>query len=240
MIIKGKVKESKIPKFKHRWFGVLEVETSEGEVYRLYMSGVAQWFIEGDEVEIRVINEPKEKDGVKILEFNDYELYKFYNGEKIKVWPLWEKIYRAKRYSPLTGEVLYEYEIRAREATYESDFEFIAELEQYHYASQKEKVALWRCEKCGTIIEANTKPICPKCKTDKHVHILEIKGSTPASRFLILELVKREEYEPRILAYVRVDPPIPLMHRKLPNGEVERNIREKVFPEDWLKPSFLA
>ncbi|BAA30615.1 GNAT family N-acetyltransferase [Pyrococcus horikoshii] len=238
MIIKGKVKESKIPKFKHRWFGVLEVETSEGEVYRLYMSGVAQWFIEGDEVEIRVINEPKEKDGVKILEFNDYELYKFYNGEKIKVWPLWEKIYRAKRYSPLTGEVLYEYEIRAREATYESDFEFIAELEQYHYASQKEKVALWRCEKCGTIIEANTKPICPKCKTDKHVHILEIKGSTPASRFLILELVKREEYEPRILAYVRVDPPIPLMHRKLPNGEVERNIREKVFPEDWLKPSF--
>ncbi|AFN04025.1 ABC transporter ATP-binding protein [Pyrococcus furiosus DSM 3638] len=237
MLIRGKVKESKIPKFKHRWFGVLEVEAN-GETYRLYMSGIAQWFLEGDEVEIKILRPPREKEGIKILEFNDYELYKFYNGEKIKVWPVWEKIYKTKRFSPLTAELLYEYEIRAREATYESDFEAIAELEQYHYASQKEKVALWRCEKCGIIIEANTKPICPKCKTDKHVHILEIKGSTPASRFLLLELVKREEYEPRVLAYVRVDPPIPLMHRKLPNGEIDKNIREKVFPKDWLKPSF--
>lgn len=36
----------------------------------------------------------------------------------------------------------------AREAVYERDFEAIAELEQYHYASQKSRVALWKCEKC--------------------------------------------------------------------------------------------
>ncbi|MDK2853592.1 MAG: uncharacterized protein PWQ92_486 [Thermococcaceae archaeon] len=141
MIIRGKVVGSEVPRFKHRWFGILEVEAEER--YKLYMSGIAQWFVTGDEVEIHVKNKPK-KDNV--LDFDDYELYKFYEGDKIKVWPLWEKEYEAKRFSPLTGELLYTYKIRAREATYERDFEAIAELEQYHYASQKEKVALWRCE----------------------------------------------------------------------------------------------
>ncbi len=28
------------------------------------------------------------------------------------------------------------------------------------------------------------------------------------------------------------------MHRRLPNGEIEKNIREKVFPEDWFHPAF--
>lgn len=235
MILRGKVVGSEIPRFKHRWFGILEVEAKD-EKYRLYMSGVAQWFMTGDEVEIHVKEKPKVKNGEKILDFDDYELYKFYQGDKIKVWPLWEEEYEAKRYSPLTGELLYTYKIKAREAIYESDFEAIAELEQYHYTSQKEKVALWRCEN-GHIFEANTKQKCPICGSED-VHILEIKGSTPASRFLILELENREEYEPRILAYVRVDPPIPLMHRRLPNGEIEKNIREKVFPEDWFHPAF--
>jgi ABC-type ATPase with predicted acetyltransferase domain len=235
MIVRGKVAGNEIPRFKHRWFGVLEVDA--GEKYKLCMTGnAAQWFLTGDEVEIEVIGKPKEKNGFKVLDFDDYRLWKFYNGEKIPVWPLWEKELEAKRYSPLTGELLYTYKIRAREAKYESDFEAIAELEQYHYASQKEKVALWRCEN-GHIFEANTKQACPVCGSGD-VHILEIKGSTPASRFLILELVEREEYEPRILSYVRVDPPIPLMHRRLPNGEVEKNIREKVFPEDWFHPAF--
>ncbi|WP_457752145.1 ATP-binding cassette domain-containing protein [Thermococcus sp.] len=234
MLIRGKVAGSEIPRFKYRWFGILEVEADEK--YRLYMTGnVAQWFLSGDEVEIEVLNEPREKDGVKVLDFDDYKLWKFYEGEKIPVWPLFEKTVEAKRYSPLTGELLYTYKIRAREAKYESDFEAIAELEQYHYASQKEKVALWRCEN-GHIFEANTKQNCPICGAESH--ILEIKGSTPASRFLILELVEREEYEPRILSYVRVDPPIPLMHRRLPNGEIEKNIRERVFPEEWFHPAF--
>ncbi|AIF70190.1 ABC transporter ATP-binding protein [Palaeococcus pacificus DY20341] len=235
MILRGKVVGSELPRFKHRWFGILEVDI-KGEIYKLYMSGVAQWFVTGDEVEIYPKTEPKEKNGEKVFDFDDYELYKFYDGEKIKVWPLWETEYEAKRFSPLTGELLYTYKIKAREATYESDFEAIAELEQYHYASQKEKVALWRCESCGHIFEANTKQSCPKCGSE--THILEIKGSTPASRFLILELENREEYEPRVLAYVRVDPPIPLMHRRLPNGEIEKNIRERVFPEDWFHPAF--
>lgn len=236
MIVRGKVTGNEIPRFKHRWFGVLEVDAG-GEKYRLYMTGnAAQWFLTGgDEVEIEILSKPKEKNGFKVLDFDDYRLWKFYNGEKIPVWPLWEKELEAKRYSPLTGELLYTYKIQAREAKYESDFEAIAELEQYHYASQKEKVALWRCEN-GHIFEANTKGgACPICGSED-VHILEIKGSTPASRFLILELVEREEYEPRILSYVRVDPPIPLMHRRLPNGEIEKNIREKVFPEDWFHP----
>ena len=235
MLVRGKVVGSEIPRFKHRWFGILEVE-AEGEKYRLYMTGnVAQWFLSGDEVEIEIVNEPKEKEGFKVLDFDDYKLWKFYGGDKIPVWPLFEREVEAKRYSPLTGELLYTYRIRAREAEYESDFEAIAELEQYHYASQKEKVALWRCEN-GHIFEANTKQSCPICGAESH--ILEIKGSTPASRFIIFELVEREEYEPRILSYVRVDPPIPLMHRRLPNGEIEKNIREKVFPEEWFHPAF--
>ncbi|MDK2984216.1 MAG: uncharacterized protein PWP19_1694 [Thermococcaceae archaeon] len=85
--------------------------------------------------------------------------------------------------------------------------------------------------------DTNQRTACPVCGSED-VHILEIKGSTPASRFLLLELENREEYEPRILAYVRVDPPIPLMHRRLPDGRIEKNIREKVFPEEWFKPSF--
>ncbi|NJE75873.1 GNAT family N-acetyltransferase [Thermococcus sp. ES12] len=235
MMLHGEVVGSEIPRFKHRWFGILEVE-AEGERYSLYMTGnVAQWFLSGDEVEIEVLSGPKETDGLKVLDFDDYRLWKFHGGDRIPVWPLFEKTVEAKRYSSLTGELLYTYKLRAREAKYESDFEAIAELEQYHYASQKEKVALWRCEN-GHIFEANTKQACPVCGAESH--ILEIKGSTPASRFLILELVEREEYEPRILSYVRVDPPIPLMHRRLPNGEIERNIRERVFPKEWFHPAF--
>ncbi|WP_297064500.1 ATP-binding cassette domain-containing protein [Thermococcus sp.] len=235
MLVRGKVVGSEIPRFKHRWFGILEVEAN-GERYRLYMTGnVAQWFLTGDEVEIELMSKPREKEGFKVLDFDEYKLWKFYGDDKIPVWPLFEKEVEAKRYSPLTGELLYTYKIRAREAEYESDFEAIAELEQYHYASQKEKVALWRCEN-GHIFEANTKQSCPICGAESH--ILEIKGSTPASRFIIFELVEREEYEPRILSYVRVDPPIPLMHRRLPNGEVEKNVRERVFPEEWFHPAF--
>jgi ABC-type ATPase with predicted acetyltransferase domain len=132
--------------------------------------------------------------------------------------------------------VIYSYKLRAREAVFESDFEAIAELEQFHYASEKEKVALWRCEMCGELVEANTKPKCPRCNED--MTIAEIKGSTPASRFLVLELLNREEYEPKLLAYVRVDPPIPLMHRRLPDGRIERNVREKVFPKEWFRPVY--
>lgn len=73
-------------------------------------------------MEIHIKNKPKKGN---VLDFDDYELYKFYEGEKIKVWPLWEKEYEAKRFSPLTGELLYTNRIKAREATYESIWEHV-------------------------------------------------------------------------------------------------------------------
>ncbi len=229
-----KVVDREIPKYKHRWFGTITVEC-KGERFVLYSAGISKWIRIGDEVELIPKTKPKEIRGVKTFLFEDYELYKFYDGEKVKVWPYWVKEIVLPRYSPF-GEEIYRYSIRAREAVFESDFEAIAELEQFHYASEKEKIAIWRCERCGEILEANTKPICPKC--GEEMTIAEIKGSTPASRFLILELLNREEYEPKYLAYVRVDPPIPLMHRRLPDGRIERNVREKVFPKEWFHPVY--
>ncbi len=229
-----RVVDREIPKYKHRWFGTLTVECN-GEQFLLYSAGIPKWIKVGEKVELIPKAKPKVIRGINTFLFEDYELHKFYNGEKIKVWPYWVKDVELPRYSPF-GEEIYRYRIRAREAVFESDFEAIAELEQFHYASEKEKVAIWRCERCGEIVEANTKPKCPKCGED--MTIAEIKGSTPASRFLILELLNREAYEPKFLAYVRVDPPIPLMHRRLPDGRIERNIREKVFPRDWFHPVY--
>jgi len=234
----GEVIGQEALRFKHRWFGVLEVKVNDN-VLQLYMSGsISQWFLSGDQVEIYVKDNPKKIRDKLVLDFDDYELYKFYGGDKIKVWPVFDEMVELPKVDPVTGKVLYTYVLRVREAKYESDYEAIAELEQYHYASKKLVIAIWRCEKDGTLIKSNTKPICPKCGSDKHVHILEIRGSTPASRFMIIELVKREPYEPKVLAYVRVDPPIPKMHRRLPTGEVVKNIREKVFPKEWFRPAF--
>jgi len=231
----GKIVARDIPKFKHRWFGTLDVDVN-GVTYTLYTSGFAKWLFEGDKVDLVIKTKPKEIKGSLVLLFEDYELYRFYGREKVKVWPYWSKEVRSPRQNPF-GETLYEYRIRAREAMFESDFEAIAELEQYHYASEKEKIALWRCDGCEELFEANVKQNCPKCGSED-VHIVEIKGSTPASRFLILELLNGEKFEPRVVAYVRVDPPIPLMHRRLPDGRIVRNIREKVFPYSWFHPVY--
>ncbi|AEA46969.1 ATP-binding cassette domain-containing protein [Archaeoglobus veneficus] len=227
--MRAKVVSHELPKHRHRWFGVVELDNG----LTLYMSGIAAWLFEGDEVEIVIKGEPKDVHGRKILFFDDYELYRIYGKDKIKVWEVFSKKIELPRLS--FGKEVYRYRILAREAIYEKDFEKIAELEQYHYASQKSKVALWKCYDCGTLIEANTKPEC-ECGS-RNVHIVEIKGSTPASRFLIFELLDRQPYEPEVVAYVRVDPPVPLMHRKI-DGEVVENIREKVFPEEWFENVF--
>ncbi len=212
-----------------RWFGTVELENG----YVLYTTGsVASWLFEGDEVELIVRSKPKDVFGRKTLFFNDYELYRIYEGEKVKVWDYFREEVTLPRTS--FGREVYSYRIVAREAVYESDFEAIAELEQYHYASEKSKVALWSCEKCGKLIESNVKP---RCDCGGEVHIVEIKGSTPASRFLVLELKDRQPYEPEIVAYVRVDPPVPLMHRKV-GDKVIKNIREKVFPKEWFEKVF--
>ncbi len=232
---RGRVVGTEIPRFKHKWFGILEVET-QGKVLSLFMPGIiAQWFLTGEEVEVEPLKEPGENG---VLTFNEYELSRIYEGERIKVWFPYEEVFEVPRLDPLSGKEIYTYKVRGREAVREGDFEGIAELEQYHYASHKEVVARWRCEGCGYIISSNTKPICPNCKGAEKVHLFEIKDSTPSSRFLILELLSREEYEPSVLGYVRVDPPIPRMNRRLPSGEFVRDIRKKVFPKDWFCPLF--
>ncbi len=209
-----------------RWFGTIELKN--GLV--LYTSGsVASWFFEGDKVEVIPKTKPKDVLGRKTLFFDDYDLFRIYGDDRIKVWDYFKKEVVLRRTS--FGREVYSYRILAREAVFEKDFEAIAELEQYHYASQKSKVALWKCESCNRLIESNIKP---ECDCGGEVHIVEIKGSTPASRFLVFELKDKQPYEPDIVAYVRVDPPVPLMHRRI-GSEVVKNIREKVFPKEWFE-----
>ncbi|NOY11777.1 MAG: ABC transporter ATP-binding protein, partial [Archaeoglobi archaeon] len=212
-----------------KWFGTVELEN--GLV--LYTTGcVASWLFEGDEVEVVARSRPKDVLGRETLFFDDYDLYRIYDGERVKVWGYFRKEVVLSRKS--LGREIYSYRILAREAVFERDFEAIAELEQYHYASQKSKVALWKCEGCGKLLESNVKP---SCDCGGEVHIVEIKGSTPASRFLVFELADRQPFEPEIVAYVRVDPPVPSMHRRL-GDEVVKNIRKLVFPEDWFENVF--
>lgn len=93
-------------------------------------------------------------------------------------------------------------------------------------------MVLWCCEN-GYIFEVNMKGVCFVCGSED-VYIFEIKGLILVLCFLIFELVEREEYELRIFSYVCVDLFIFLMYCRLLNGEIEKNICEKVFLEDWF------
>ncbi|MCD6301452.1 MAG: GNAT family N-acetyltransferase [Staphylothermus sp.] len=220
----------------YKWFGIIPIEI-KGEKVFLWTTGViAQWFSAGEKVRVVLKDEPKNIGGTWIVGPNDYELYRIYDGEEIPIWPVWEKEYTLVRKDPLNTKKVYEYRIRAREAISEDDYMEIVNLEQHHYASKEEIVAIWRCPICGYYTESNIQPKCPKHGIP--MKLQEIRGSIPSSRFLILELTSRKEYEPRIVAYVRVDTPIPLMNRRLPNGKVEKMIREKVFPKEWFHPTF--
>ncbi len=202
-----------------RWYGEVLLE---GGVTLRMTGDVAKWLRPGDRVRLRTeFKKP-------VLGFDEYAL-----EGAFPLWPPFAKTLEHVRESPLGGEA-YRYRLRVREATYEGDFEAIAELEQFHYASEKEVVALWVCTQCHKTLLANAKPLCD-CGGE--ARLKEIRGSTPASRFLVLELVERLPFEPRILGYLRLDPPIPRMHRRIPGG-VERNIRERIFPEDWFHPTF--
>jgi len=172
--------------------------------------------------------------GGYLLNTCDYRLIRLTKWGEVLVWPPWSREYRIEK-------PYYKGVILAREAVTEEDYEAIASLEQYHYASKEELVAIWKCPRDGTLVEANTRPKCPKCGAD--MLIQEIRGSLPSSRFMVLELKTRRSYEPRIIGYVRVDTPIPLMHRRVPDPEtggyrIEKLIREKVFPKDWFHPTF--
>jgi ABC-type ATPase with predicted acetyltransferase domain len=225
MSLKTHVNEVFIDEYAYRWRGYLVI----GDFTLLLPGFIAQWFKPGDSVELELVSEPHRLDSVNLLTPHDFRLRRIWEDEVINVWPLHSRVYehRGRR-------------VLAREAYLEEDYVAIAELEQYHYASEKELVAIWKCPICGELTEANTQPKCRRCGAT--MKIQEIKGSIPPSRFLVLELLDAKPYEPRIIGYVRVDTPVPLMHRKVEaeNGRivVEREIREKVFPPNWIHPTF--
>ncbi|NPA97101.1 MAG: GNAT family N-acetyltransferase [Crenarchaeota archaeon] len=237
--VEGKVTRVDVPRTGYRWKGSVEVEV-EGNRVVLVMSGsVAQWLQPGENVRLMLFSEPQLVRGEYIALPDDYRLERLWRGEAVEVWPPWRAEERLPRRDPLRGEVVYEYRVVAREATSEQDYIDIVNLEQYHYASKEEIVAVWRCPICGRFIESNVQPTCPEHGVPARLQ--EIRGSLPSSRFLVLELVDRKPYEPRIVAYVRVDTPIPLMHRRITvDGKtvIEKMIREKVFPKDWFHPTY--
>ena len=241
----ARVVESRVPPVGARWHGGLRVMLEEtGHVVDLLMPGsLARWFrgkreggSEGERVVVRFLDEPERVSKELLVAPRDsYMLWRIWEGDRILVWPPWRREARLARES-VYGDKLYEYHIVAREAVYEDDFREIVGLEQYHYASREEIVAIWRCPICGEYMESNVQPVCPRDGVP--MKLQEIRGSLPSSRFLILELATREPYEPRVVAYVRVDTPIPLMNRRLPDGTVEKMIREKVFDKSWFHPTF--
>ena len=236
------VKASK-PRVGSRWQGVLVISIrardgeKAGKVGLLMPSSIARWLRPGEHVKVFFYNEPEEVDGLLVAPRESYRLWRVWEGDEVEVWPPWSREERLPRRSPVTGRVVYEYRVLAREAVSEEDYMSIVELEQHHYASKEEVVAIWRCPVCGMLFESNVQPICPRDGVPAKLQ--EVRGSLPSSRFMVVELVSREPYEPRIVAYVRVDTPIPLMHRRIEGREEpEKMIREKVFPKDWFHPTF--
>ncbi len=230
---KARVVKYSVPRTGYRWNGSLLVEgEGVGRVLLLMPGNIAHWFTPGEEVLVEACCEPRPSDDMGVYGFGDYRLVRLTRHGPVTVWPPWERVYSVEK-------KFYKARVRAREAVSEEDYESIAELEQHHYASKEEVVAVWVCPRDGTLKESNLRPECPKCGSPMVIH--EIKSSLPSSRFLILELAERRTYEPRIIGYVRVDTPIPLMHRRVSAGGavvIDRLIREKVFPKNWFHPTF--
>ena len=217
--------EKEIRRPTYRYAGFVRVRTQEGDTYRLPMIGtVAQWLEEGKTYHLELENPAS-------IRFDNYTL-----SSEVPIWPLFRQEYEHERRAPVSQTVLYSYRLLVREAQYERDYEAIVELEQYHYASDEEILASWYCEQCGRYEDANSRPLCPQCGAPMRFH--DLKSATRASRFLVMELLSGAAYEPRYLGYVRVDPPIPLMNRRLPDGTVEKDIRKKVFPPEWFAHPF--
>jgi ABC-type ATPase with predicted acetyltransferase domain len=228
----ARVLEVFVDPFRYRWYGVVVVEGEAGSL-RLPMTGtVAQWFRPGEEVLIELEPDVDPQN----LSFNSYRLWRVIEGNAVPVWPLYRAPFHLDRVSPLDGTVLYTYRVEAKEASLESDYEAIVELEQHHYAAEEEVLARWFCPEDRTIQEANARPLCPRC--GKPMRFLDLVDATRASRFLVLTREDREPYEPRYLGYVRVDPPLPLLHRRLPQGKVQPHIRREIFPAEWYEPPF--
>ncbi|WP_376791861.1 GNAT family N-acetyltransferase [Thermoflexus sp.] len=222
----------RMDRFRYRWFGVLEVEGKAGRL-RLPMTGtIAQWFRPGEEVLVAL----QPQADPQALTFDAYALWRVVDGEAVPIWPFYRERFVLERSSPLSPTPLYRYTVLAREAGLESDFEAIVDLEQHHYASEAEILARWWCPEDRTWAEANARPLCPRCR--RPMRFGDLKDATRASRFLVLLLEDRMPYEPLYIGYVRIDPPILMMHRRLPDGTIQPNLRQAVFPADWFEPSF--
>ncbi|GAP64276.1 hypothetical protein ARMA_2699 [Ardenticatena maritima] len=222
---RGRIQAIELKRATYRYAGFVVVETDEGVSYRLPMAGtVAQWLRVGQRVRLSA--------ETTTPGFDEYAL----RTSRARVWPLFERTYTLERRSLFSDRLLYTYRLRAREARYERDYAAIVELEQYHYASRERLLALWHCERCGAEQAANARPDCP------HGHgpmrFLDLRDATRASRFLLLELLDRQPYEPSIVGYVRVDPPLPLLHRRRPDGTLDRDIRRRIFPPEWFDHPF--
>ncbi len=215
-----------IRRHNYRYMGFVTFETEDGTTVQVPMPGtVAQWLQKDRPYRITL-----EKQGDR-LGFDDYRL----DGD-VPIWPLFRRTYTLERTSPKTGRPLYRYRLLAREARYEKDYEAIVDLEQYHYASDEEILATWYCERCRRYLSANSRPTCPDCGGLARFH--DLKSATRASRFLVVHLLDRQPYEPEVVAYVRVDPPVPLLSRRLPDGNAETHMRERIFPPEWFSHPF--
>ncbi|MGB9861657.1 MAG: ATP-binding cassette domain-containing protein [Candidatus Bipolaricaulaceae bacterium] len=228
----ARVLEVLVDPLRYRWYGALVVEAEAGS-FRLPMTGtVAQWFRPGEEVLLELAPEADPQN----LSFAGYKLWRLLEDGPLLVWPLYRASFVRERTSPLDGSLLYTYRVEAREAALESDYEAIVELEQHHYAAEEELLARWFCPEDRAIKEANARPLCPRC--GKPMRFSDLVDATRASRFLVLTREEREPYEPRYIGYVRLDPPLPLLHRRLPSGKVQPHIRREIFPSEWYEPPF--
>ncbi|MBX6754423.1 GNAT family N-acetyltransferase [Thermorudis peleae] len=218
--------------WRYRWYGRLLV--SDGvRNYALPMTGtIAQWFQPGEIVEFSRLSADKEEP----LGFDNYMLARVSDDGLIPVWPVWQDEQQLVRTLPLSDQPLYTYRLRFREATRESDFLAIVDFEQHHYAAEEAEIARWYCPDDGRVVVANAQPFCPVCH--RPMRFADLVDATRASRFLLAELLDREPYEPSVIGYVRVDPPLPIMHRRLPDGTIVRDIRRQIFPPDWISPTY--
>ncbi len=227
----ARVLEPQVERWRYRWFGRLLVAVGPRQLALPMTGTVAQWFLPGEALVLRNAREASDPPG-----FDDYALWRETDEGSVAVWPLWSLELSLERRSPLSGALLATYRLRVREAARESDFLAIVELEQSHYASGHEYVARWTCPEDDFTLDANTRPLCPHCH--RPMRFSDLLGSSRASRFLVAELIDREPYEPAIVGYVRIDPPLPIMHRRLPDGSLVRHVRRQVFPTDWLEPTY--
>ena len=200
-----------------RWLG--EVELAGGPTLR--MSGdAARWLRQGDEVNLRL----RGGVGGGVLEGDEYAL----DCAGRVCWPLFSHEVRHVRSGRFAKE-LYGYDLRIREASAEKDYEAMASLESYNFTRSQRAASCWRCPD-GSLLRADEKPRCQ----GSWGRLLELAGSTPASRFLLLEILGKSGAKP--VAYLRLDPPLPVMYRRLAGG-VSAGIREAVFPKDWFGPT---